>query len=208
MSIDWSLLIGSTKDVILGGAAIVGSVVAVKGLSTWRRQLRGQVEYDLARRILRLTYQYRDAIHAVRHPAMWNPEMPAPPEEKVKTMSAEQIRFYGRFKAYEKRWDRVSEARSLLYPELLESEALWEDEIKDRFAPLLKLENQLFLRLTHQMELENPDVPSQDKEAIGKLIDRKSDILYDTLSDDDVYRREFNEEVEKVAAKLKAHLRR
>ncbi len=73
---------------------------------------------------------------------------------------------------------------------------------------MLRLENELFRRLLNQMELENPDVPREDKEAIRKLIDRRRDIIYDTLSDDDVYRKEFNEEVEKVAAMLKVHLRR
>lgn len=208
MSIDWSLVTASLKDLILVGAAIIGSVVAVKGLSTWRRQLRGQVEYDLARRMLRITFQYRDAIDGVRNPAMWTAEMPAPPEEKAKTMSPAQVHFYGRFKAYEKRWERVRDARTLLYPELLEAEALWGNEIRDRFAPLLKLENELFRRIQNQMELENPDVPREDKEAIRGLIDRKRDIIYDTLSDDDAYKKEFNEQVDKIAATLKVHLRR
>ena len=208
MFIDWPILIGTIKDVTLALAGIIGSVVAIKGLTTWRRQLKGQVEYDLARRLLRLTYQYRDAISAVRHPAMWTWEMSTPPEDKLKTMNDKQIYFYGRFKAYEKRWDRVGEIRSLLYPELTEAEVLWEYEIKDSFAALSQLENKLFRRIQHQMELENPDVHKYEKDDIKSLIDKKHDIIYATFSDDDVYKREFDENVDNIAAKLKNHLRR
>lgn len=158
--------------------------------------------------MLRATYQYRDAINAVRNPAIWTPEMPAPPEEKAKTMTAEQIRFYGLFKAYEKRWDGVREVRPLLYQELLEAEALWGKESRDWFAPLLKLENKLLRRLQSEMELQNPDTAREDKEAVYKLIDRRQDILYATGSDDDLYEKEFNEQVEKITAKLGSHLRR
>lgn len=40
------------KEIVITGAAITGSIVAVKGLSTWQRQLKGQSEYDLSRKIL------------------------------------------------------------------------------------------------------------------------------------------------------------
>jgi len=47
-----SELVVLVKNLILSGAAITGAVVAIKGLSTWQRQLEGQSEYDLSRRIL------------------------------------------------------------------------------------------------------------------------------------------------------------
>ena len=60
---DW---IGVFKDIFLAVAALIGSCAAWLGLSTWNRQLIGNTEYDLARRILPLCYRYRDAIRGVR----------------------------------------------------------------------------------------------------------------------------------------------
>lgn len=45
-------IVTSLKDLVFTGAAITGAVVAVKGLGTWQRQLKGQSEYELSRRIL------------------------------------------------------------------------------------------------------------------------------------------------------------
>ncbi len=55
-------VISVVKDIVLSGAAITGAVVAVKGLGTWQRQLKGQSEYELSRRILVTVFKYRDAI--------------------------------------------------------------------------------------------------------------------------------------------------
>jgi len=44
----------------------VGATVAYLGLKTWRRELRGRAEYDLARRILSNAYKVRRAIHTFR----------------------------------------------------------------------------------------------------------------------------------------------
>ncbi|MBT3256304.1 MAG: hypothetical protein HN366_07600 [Deltaproteobacteria bacterium] len=112
------------KEIVIIGAAITASIVAVKGLSTWQRQLKGQSEYDLSRRILVSLFKYRDAINGVRNPAMWADEMPSPPEEKSKTMHPDQISFYGTSNAYQARWDKVQEERTSLYADLLEAEAI------------------------------------------------------------------------------------
>jgi hypothetical protein len=74
-------LVTLIKDLILCGAAIAGAVIAIKGLNTWKRQLKGQSEYELSRRLLVTLFKYRDAINGVRHPAMFGYEMPNPPED-------------------------------------------------------------------------------------------------------------------------------
>ncbi|OQY20711.1 MAG: hypothetical protein B6I35_10155, partial [Anaerolineaceae bacterium 4572_32.2] len=56
------------KDVVTILAALVAATVAIMGLRTWRKQLRGKTEYELARRLLRSVYRVRDAIRIVRNP--------------------------------------------------------------------------------------------------------------------------------------------
>jgi hypothetical protein len=58
--------VGLAKDAITGIAAGVASVVAVAGLHTWKRQLHGNTNYELARGLLRSAYKLREAIRWVR----------------------------------------------------------------------------------------------------------------------------------------------
>lgn len=200
-------IIALFKDIILTGAAITGAVVAVKGLGTWQRQLRGQSEYELSRRILVTVFKYRDAINGVRHPAIGVYEMSSPPEEEAKLMSPEQIRFYGKSKAYQARWDKVQNERTSLYADLLEAEALWGAELKELFKKVFNLEHELFTRIRHYIELINPDVDEASKEAIRNIDKKGRDIMYDNLSDKlDEYKQDLNSAIEEIENYLKHKL--
>src|SRR5258708_31563621 len=121
------------KDIVVAGAAVVGAAVAVLGLNTWNRQLKGGAEYELARRLLKVTYRLRDAIKSVRHPVMWAAEMPAPPEDKAANMSHEERSYYGSSRTYQVRWQRVADVRTDLQTELLEAEVLWGTDFGRQF---------------------------------------------------------------------------
>lgn len=197
-------IVALLKDIVLSGAAITGAVVAVKGLGTWQRQLKGQSEYELSRRILVTVFKYRDAINGVRHPVMWAYEMPSPPENEAKTMSQEQIRFYGTSKAYQTRWDKVQNKRTFLYADMLESEAIWGNELNDLFRKVFDLEHELFTRIRHYIELINPDTGMASKEAIRKIDEKKRDIMYDNRSEEpDEYKQELISAIEDIEKYLK-----
>ena len=195
------------KDLVLSGAAITGASVAVKGLGTWQRQLKGQSEYELSRRILVSVFKYRDAINGVRHPAMWAYEMPSPPEEEAARMSREQIRFYGTSKAYQARWDKVQTERTSLYADLLEAEAIWGAELKELFKEVFNLEHKLFTRIRHSVELINPDTDEASKDAIRNIDKKARDIMYDNLRDEpDEYKKDLIAAIEKIEKYLKPKL--
>lgn len=208
MTFTCSELVTLIKDLILSGAAITGAVVAIKGLSTWKRQLKGQSEYELSRRILVTLFKYRDTIAGVRHPAMWAYEMPFPPEDESKNMSRDYIRFYGTSKAYQARWDKVQAERTSLYADLLESEAIWGDELKKLFKTLFNLEHELFTSVRHYVELINPDTDEASKEDIRSIDKKLRAIMYDDLSEEgDDYRKDFQRGVEAIEKYLKPKLR-
>ncbi len=150
----WPEIIALVKDLILSGAAITGAVVAVKGLGTWQRQLKGQSEYDMSRRILVSLFKYRDSINRVRNPAMWNNEMPSPAADEAKGMSNEQTRFYGISEAYKSRWDKVHKEQTSLYADLLEAEALWGNELNGLFKVVFLLEHELFTCIRLYLDLK------------------------------------------------------
>lgn len=183
---EYASLISTLSDIAVGGAAVIGAVVAWKGLGTWRQQLKGANEYELARRILKCTYHLRDAIAAARSPVMFGGEMPKPPSEESARMGAEQIRFYGTTRAYEERWRNVQERRSALQAELLEAEALWGAKLKPLFQPLFTLQHELWVAIHLYIQSINPDSPAGNSHAFSKLLHEKhGDVMYDLSEGED-----------------------
>ena len=172
------------KDLILSGAAITGALIANKGLTTWKRQLKGNSEYELSRRILVTLYKYRDVINGVRHPIIWSYEMPTPSEEESKNMTPSQVAFYGTHKNYIARWEKVQAERRSLHVDLFEAEAIWGEDLKKLFKKLFQLENELFTYLQCYFEMTNPKSESDKKTGAQMIIDKRRDIMYDDLSEE------------------------
>jgi len=204
---DWPTLITTGKDLILAGAAITGSIVAVKGLSTWKRQLRGQAEYELAKRVLKATFQYRDRVYGVRHPVMWKYEMPQPPREEADRMTEQQINYYSTSKAYSSRWEKVVEIRETLYPELLEAKILWGHEIENLFKVLFEIERKLVLCIRHYLALINPDNSREYKDEINKIFKGEQDMQYDILNEDDDFRKKFSSGLKSIEQFISPYLK-
>ena len=49
-------------------SVIIASIVAVFGINSWRREMRGRKEYELAEEVLTLFYEAKDKIKAIRSP--------------------------------------------------------------------------------------------------------------------------------------------
>lgn len=181
----------SIKDIFLAIAAILTVLVAWKGLNTWRRQLFGKTEYALVRRLLRYTYQYRDAIQQVRVPYMFGSEMANLTEEEAEKMNTEEIHHYNLQKGYERRWDFISKAKVNLEPALLEAEVLWGKNIRDKFSKLFHNESVLAGNLMSYFYSTDPKRSrhyKEKEEAMNKrdaiifaMADEKKDSFYQGL---------------------------
>lgn len=198
-------IISCIKDLTLATAAIITSSVAIYGLNTWRRQHVGQVEYDLARRLLKTSYEIRNAINQVRHPMMWSYEMIEPSEDEKK-YSREEKRHYGTANAYQKRWEKVQNSTNDLNTDLLEAEAIWGKEIYDIFKPCKDLENELFRNIQDYLQLINPNESDEMKEVIRKSRKKQREIMYDDLTDDNEYKRQYAEALTKIEKYLRPKL--
>jgi len=198
-------IIDLIKNIILTIVALITGYVAIQGLNAWKIKLKGQSDYDLSRRLLITLFKYRDAIHGVRSPAIWNYEMPNPPVDEVRNMSDSQISYYQTSRVYKTRWEKVQNERINLYPDLLESEAVWGIELKSYFIELFKLENELLTNLQTFLELKNPDRP-HDKDTFLYHMKGIGPIIHDSLNDDDNFNKNLKAEIEKVENFLKPKL--
>ena len=198
-------IIDLINNISLTIAALVTVYVAIKGLNAWKLKLKGQSDYDLSRRLLITLFKYRDAIRGVRNPLIWNNEMPNTPVDDIKQMSLEQIQFLKTRLIYQDRLEKVQIERTKLYPDLLESEAIWGVELNKYFNELFKLENELLSNLQTLLELKNPDRP-HDSDTIIYNVQIISPIVYDSLNDGDIFNKAFLAEIKKIENYLKSKL--
>jgi len=199
------------KDGVTIIAAVSAIYIGFAGLNSWKKQLKGKAEYELSRRILKEIYAYRDAIKNLRFGVILPHEMPSPPVEERDEMSSEQQDHYGLAKAYEERWMKITKARERLYPDELEAEALWGDELKLHFKALFDLERELLISVQHYLKSCNPDTAEHTKEAIEKKDAKRRDILYDmsdeTQNQADAFQTDIDGALSKITDFLKPRLK-
>lgn len=202
-------IVALTKDIVLTVGAVVAMYVAVRGLSTWNRQLKGGVEYDLTRRLLKCTYRLREAIKTARNPIMFQNEQPNPPDAESHVMSYEERRYYGLSQAYQGRWNKVTAARDDLQTELLEAEVIWGKAIHEQFEPLFTLQLELFSDIHSYLIVCNPAEHADSKHAISEIRRKRREVLYDTSSfEPDPFSIDIEKAISGIETFLKPHLKK
>lgn len=207
----FTYVVSILRDAVLTAAAIMGAWVAWRGLHTWREQLTGQTEYDLAKRLLRDLYRYRDAVAAVRNPFMSVGEMADDIPLDDDPVPTPEWHHAGTTRAYQRRWEQLAAVRADLYPELLEAEVVWGDEINALFEPLRALENELYFAIEDQLEVSKPGVHPGEIEHLTTIEEsrRRRRILYSRKDrPEDEFGAKFQSALDKFADKLRPHLQR
>lgn len=169
--------------------AIIGSTVAIKGLNTWKRQISGQSNHNLSRSLLISAFKYRDAISVLRHPFMPSHEMTLPDKEESKAMSVDAILNYGRIKAYQARWEKVREAHAEVYANLIESEALWGNDLSDIWKSVKSLETTLFVALDDHLRSSR----STTQGVNNRSLPQESYNIIFSKTDDDEFKDKLNQ---------------
>ncbi len=191
-------------------ATIMAMIIAIWGVNSWKRQLKGSIEYDLARRLLKSTFQLREAIQAVRDPFIWEYEQSMPDESEVRKMTRDGVRFYGLAKAYQTRWKKVSDLRIDLQTGLLEAEVLWGKEIYEPYKKLFELQKELHLDVVEYLEVCNPDQSQDAREAYVKMRKGHREVIYNMARMDkpDDFTEDIMSAIIKIEDFLKPHLRK
>jgi hypothetical protein len=197
--------ISFVKDIATGCAAVIGAIVAIRGLSAWRKQLKGKTDYELARRLLKAVYKVRDAIRFVRRPAIRTGESAAA-EKEVKIEDArlkENASAARDFAVYQIRWNRLADAISELEAEAFEAEISWGQPAREKLGDLLK--DVATLRWTINQHIES--MLDDDYRVKRKLSD-VGDILYDNSEPDkpDAFTQRVQKTVTGLEDLLRPHL--
>ena len=187
-------------------AATAGAVAAFKGLNAWKSQSLWQSDNELARRVLIAIYRYRDTLYSVRHPVMANSEKQVEIESERKLSDGER-RSQGVINAYVHRWERHYTKRNELDALLIETDAVWGIDLSKSVAAVKQLEQDLYAYIWLYLDANfrgNAQLAAQYK----ILLRTKRDILYDSLNEDDEYRKDFMRLLEPIECYLRTKLGR
>lgn len=146
----WPEIIAVAKDIVLAVAAIVTASAAWLGLTKWRDELRGRVNFDVARGLARATYRLRDELRSARSPLIRGAEFP--PGYKGQPGSTGQAEAQAWAYVYKNRWEPVAQALREFEAQSLEAEALWGAEIRELCQTLGKCALELFISMETMIE--------------------------------------------------------
>lgn len=194
------------KDVCLSVAAITTAFVAISGLKSWRKELRGKADFEVARGLIRATYKLRDELTYSRSPFTSANEFPEGYDPLNKTTEKETEAWAHIFT---NRWKPIADAIQEFEAQTLEAEALWGKSIKDTAFELRRCSRTL--RVAMEAMVSNTASDNEDFKSdsdFGKKI--KSEIWQgwggskgkDELGD------KILTAVENIEKELRPHLKR
>jgi len=198
--------ITALKDVCLSIAAITAAVVAISGLKSWRKELRGKADFEIARSLIRATYKLRDEITYSRSPFTSASEFPEgyDPLNKTSKKEAEAWAFI-----FTNRWKPIADAIQEFEAQTLEAEALWGQEIKDTAFELRRCSRTL--RTAMEAMLENKASDNEDFKVdneFGKKIQSEIWQGFGGSKGKDELGERVLTAVDNIEMKLRPHLKR
>ena len=198
---DLAQSIAVAKDLLTGVAATVAAGVAVVGLETWKRQLRGNANYELSRRLLRSAYKLREAIRSARAAILTTGEMAAAIKAAgLDASSARVIDDQGEALAFQARWDKVVAAQIEFAAEVLEAEALWGPLIRERSEALGKCTEELRYALQQWVGRTKRQIDLDRQERIMATI-------YEGYDDSDEFSNRLKKTFESLEDIIRPHLK-
>ena len=119
------------KDIFLAGAAAVTAYVAFTGIEKWKSELRGKANFDVARELIKSVYKLRDEMEYCRSPFVPAHEFPEGFRGGMNKLTPEE-RGQAWAHVYHNRWEPVGSAVQEFDAALLEAEALWGGQIREK----------------------------------------------------------------------------
>lgn len=201
---DW---IAAGSNVLVGLSAAAAAFLAYRGLSTWRAELKGKSEYQLAKDVLKSVYKVREAFKYVRHAAIYAYEYPEEMRDHHGGLMREH-NYEGTKHVYEKRWERMVEAFNELEDHHLLAQVEWGSEFQDKIVKLRNCRVELLIAIEDLLEgKRDPQVARErDREETAK----QRAVLYQmgAGSRHDTFTPQIDEAVKEFENWLRPHVKR
>lgn len=193
------------KDVILAIAGAVTACVAVRGLNTWARQLKGTANFEVARKLAKATYRMRNEIQLCRSPLIRAGEFPEGHKNHLKGGGQEGGSAYAH--VFANRWAPVYEAIVEFDAQTLEAEAIWGSSIREKTDQLRLVARKLNAAMEAFIsnELSDGQDFKTDRDFGVKI---RSQVFASSTATDNELSMELQAAILAIEAELQPHLRR
>jgi hypothetical protein len=177
-------------------------VVAIIGLTTWKKELKGKSEYQLAKEVLKSVYRVRGGFNHVRNPMLDGREYP---EDTIlpNGMVYPEKEYEAQCFAYDNRWKYLMEALKELEEKHLMAVVEWGPEHQEKIQPIRACAFELEFQIRQYLEdLRNPERAEWQQqhmspESFEKRNKTRMTVLYNTGSDG-----EYNQFTERINAAI------
>ena len=193
------------RDIIMSLAAIATAIAALWGLNTWRRELHGKVEFDLARRILTSLNRIRTAVSRIRLGSVLRSEMPTSilrEGEAEAILSPKEKHHREMLQVFIQRTQPLSEEWNNLWALIEEADAFWQSNIRQTVSDLRIHLNILNLNIERMFSDEPGYDDGEDRMRVHRIVYAR----FDEEKDD--YLKELERRLESVASIVRPHLRK
>ncbi|MDO9419967.1 MAG: hypothetical protein Q7T66_04815 [Herminiimonas sp.] len=194
-------VIGALKDISLAVAGIVTACVAIAGLKNWNRELKGKAQFEVARNLIRATYDLRDKLNMARSPAIFSNEYPSEyshfdQDPKVQASAEEFV--------YQARMKPVLSSLREYQTSALEAEALWGKDIKEKCTAFESCIG--MFRNAVSSYIKNTASRGEyfnGREALQKTTEER---LWDSLDESNEFTKEINRKISDLENLTRPHL--
>ncbi len=192
------------KDFITIISSIIIAFVAVYGVTTWKKQLKGQTEYSLARKLLIMLYKTRNAVEGLRSIFLSSGEiLSALAEAKIEIDPNIRITDpkYTSV-AYNRRWKSVLDAYLEYQVESFEAEALWGENFRLLVKELNHCIKDLYYSMIDVMQYQQ----IHDANPKDEYIISQEKILYARNDKEDEFQERFNKLINEFEIFLRPYI--
>lgn len=190
----------------MGVAAIWTAYTASEGLSTWREQMKGQNEYEVANKLHLQTLKLRNELKFLRIPVIHSSEIPVnsrmmfeQPSNEPSESKAEGVRA-----ALDKRWAKLIQAWDPFAQAALEAQALWGDSAYLLTYPIDEKIRQL--RKAHDIYIEQIAEMDRPRPDMREFYTFQHAIAFGTMKKDPDEKNEFTAKLEQSLSDLEHYL--
>jgi len=150
-------------------------VLGVVGFFAWRRQIRGKSRHDIAQALLREALKVQEAIANVRRPGAIYARAATEPGQKP---NPERERLKGQQFAYERRLNRMHDARADLRLAAINAETFWRGQALARIGDLEQCVREIHVDVEEYFTFQNRKLDGetvdsvQEREIRARVFDR------------------------------------
>lgn len=191
------------KEIIISLAAITTVSLAIYGLRSWFRELKGKVEFEVARDLLKSTYKLRDSIWNFRLSIIFASEFPKDYNQSFVKLDYEKEANAQAY-VYNNRWKYLSSAVIDFDSKVLEAEALWGDFIANKTDELRSCVTTLHISLRFLIDYVRMGINPNEDTHYKKV---REEISASRDSNDELSIK-IRTSIENIENALKPHLRR